>query len=260
MNVLKHDLGNDIHKLHIYPIGDLHIGSGHTELKELKALLNIIEQDANGFVILNGDLINNALKNSVSDVYEERLNPERQIEMLVELFKPIAHKILSVTTGNHETRTWKIAGIDILKNFCYRLGIEDLYNPVSNVVFVSFGKSRDREHIRNTFNIYHTHGRGGGSTVGAKANRLHKLSQIITANLYTHSHTHTPMIYKEDYYLTNNSNKGVSKASRLFVNTNAYEGFGGYGEVLGLRPSNNEYVVIKVWANKKGKVCYQATL
>jgi predicted phosphodiesterase len=260
MNSIRHDLGSEIEYVNLYPIADLHLGSNHHNKKELLALIDVINNDPNGYVVLNGDLINNAIRNSVSDIYEERMSPEKQIDELVEIFKPIREKILSITTGNHEVRTWKVAGIDVTRNFCYRLGLEDLYNPVSNVIFLSFGKNRKRDNVRNTFSIYHTHGRGGGSTTGAKANRLHKLSQIVQANIYIHSHTHTPLIFKEDYFISNCANKGISRESRLFINTNAYEGFGGYGEVLGLRPSNHEYIKVKLWFDEKGKKYYSGTL
>ena len=150
---------------------------------------------------------------------------------------------------NHESRTYRIAGIDILLNFCYRLGIEELYDPVSCLIFLSFGTSRGRAKVRNTFSIYHTYGTGGGKTVGAKANRLQNLSNVIHADVYIHSHTHTPMIFKEDYIMTNCGNKGIKQISRLFVNTNAYEGYGGYGEVLGLKPSNHDYITIELSSN-----------
>ena len=109
-----------------------------------------IEQDPNGYVILNGDLINNAIKTSVSDTYMETMSPEKQIDTLVELFTPIKDRILSIVTSNHEERTWRLVGLDPTRNFAYKLGLSDLYNPVSNILFVSFGKSRKRENRRNT--------------------------------------------------------------------------------------------------------------
>jgi predicted MPP superfamily phosphohydrolase len=260
INVIKHDLGADLEKINIYPIADLHIGSVFHNRKELEALLQTVQDDPVGYIVLNGDLINNAIKTSVSDIYEERVSPEEQNEELVQLFKPLRERILSITTGNHEQRTWRIAGIDIIKHFCYRLGIEDLYHPVGSVVFLSFGKSRGRENVRNTLSLYHRHGHGGGSTVGGKANKLQKMSNAVQANIYVHSHTHTPIIFKEDFFVANNANKGVGRMRRLFVNTNAYEGFGGYGHTMGLTPSNNEHIVISVWYDKTGRVYYNATL
>ena len=260
MNTIKVDLGKDIHEVNLYPIGDIHLGSEHFDKKRFLSFIELVKNDPNAVVILNGDMINNAIKTSVSDIYTEQLTPEQQLDTLYEYISPIKDKVVGVTRGNHEERTYKLTGIDVLKNLCYRLGIIDYYHEVSNVIFLSFGKSRGRDNVRNTFSIYHTHGRGGGRTQGAKINRLHRLSTIVHADIYVHSHTHTPITFKENYIQTNCSNKGIKEVPRLFVNTNAYEGFGGYGEVLGLTPSNREHVVIRLKADEKGNKQFSATL
>ena len=244
----------------MYPLADVHLGSSHFSEAKFKEYIDVIKNDDNGVVILNGDLHNNAIKTGVSDIYEETMPPEKVIDKLVEHLMPIAHKVIAVTTGNHEERTYKLTGIDITKNLCYRLGIVDLYNPISNMIFLSFGKSRGREDTRNTFSIYQKHGRGGGRTVGGKANAVQRMAQTAQADVYIHSHTHTPITFKERYILTNNANKGVSYVERLFVNTHAYEGFGGYGETMGMAPSSHDYIMFTLTADSRGKKIMKATV
>ena len=260
MQTIKVDLGKDWKFVNLYPIGDSHAGSAHFLKKELQKHIDVIKNDNHAQVILNGDLINNAIKTSVSDIYEEKLNPEEAIDMLVDLFNPIKHKIIGVVNGNHENRTSKITGINILKNMCYRLGIMDYYHPIANIIFLSFGENRGRENVRNTFSIYHTHGSGGGRTVGSKTNNVHRLAQVIHADVYIHSHTHTPLTFKEDYIVANCSNKGVKQVSRLFINTNAYEGFGGYGEIMKLPPSNHDPVKVVLTADERGNKIMKGTV
>lgn len=260
MNVVKVDLGSEVTNIEIVPLGDIHLGSKHFAKKEFEATLEYIKGSPERFVVLNGDLINNAIKTSVSDVYSEKLTPDEAIDKLYEYLEPIKDRILGVVSGNHCDRTYKLTGVDILKNLCYRLGLVDRYSPIANIIFISFGKSRGRENVRNTFSVYQSHGNGGGRTVGAKTNSLHRMSQIVHADIYIHSHTHTPIIFKEDYVMTSCKNKGIAMTSRLFVNTNAYEGFGGYGERMLLRPSNLEFISIKLWNDKRGKKFYSATL
>jgi predicted phosphodiesterase len=246
MNVVKVDLGKYKHKVNLYPIGDVHLGSAHFDRKRLQSLLDLIVNDIDAQVILNGDMINNAIKTSVSDVYTEVLSPQQQLDELVELFTPIKDKIIGVVSGNHEDRTSRLTGIDILKNFCYRLGIEEKYSPIANIIFLSFGQSRGRENSRVTFSIYHSHGTGGGRTLGAKTNAVHRMSGVVHSDIYIHSHTHTPITFKENYIMSYNSSKGIKEVTRLFINTNAYEGFGGYGERMKLTPSNREHICIEL--------------
>jgi len=260
MKVIKKELSNELSYVNIYPLADLHIGSKHFKRKILEEDLEVIKNDPNGLLILNGDLVNNSIKISIGDIYEEKLNPEEQIDLLVELFEPLKDKIIGVVPGNHCARTYRLTGINILKNFCYRLGLIDVYSNISNLTFLSFGKSRGRDNVKHTFTIYNSHGSGGGKMIGSKANRVHNLSNIVpNADLYIHSHTHAPITFKDSYVSADTRNKGVSIQNRLFVNTNAYEGFGGYGEVIGLAPSNHDMVKIELSYNGKNKYC-KATL
>jgi hypothetical protein len=254
MKVIKKELSNEFTYVNIYPLADLHIGSRYFKRKVLEEHLEIIKNDPNGLIILNGDLINNSIKDSVGDVFEETLNPEEQIDLLVELFEPLKDKIIGVSAGNHEARTYKNTGISVLKNFCYRLNLIDVYTNIANLTFLSFGKSRGRDNVKHTFTIYNSHGRGGGKLIGSKANRVHNLSSICpNADLYIHSHTHAPITFKDSYISADTRNKGISIQHRLFVNTNAYEGFGGYGEIIGLAPSNHDMVKVQLSYGKRNK-------
>lgn len=251
-------MGADKEHVNVYPLGDLHIGSKNFSRYDFDVAMHTIEKDDNGVVILNGDLINNAIKTSVSDIYDERLKPEQTVDMLVRSLEKIKEKIIGVTTGNHEDRTYKLTGIDIMKNVCHRLGIVDKYHPVANVIFVSFGKSRGRKNVRNTFSIYHTHGTGGGKTMGGKVNKVEYMSKVIDCDLYVHSHTHSPFVFKQDYFNADCSNKGVNRKTRTFVNTNAYEDYGGYGQKHIYTPSTMRNIKVTLTADKRGNKIIKA--
>lgn len=249
------DLPNDCEKIELYTMGDFHIGSAHFLEEKLQKDIDTIKNNPNALVILNGDLINNATRYSVSDIYEEHLNPEQALDLLTDYLEPVKDKIIGIVSGNHEDRTYKQTGLRPLKNLCYRLNLLDKFDPISNTIFLSFGKSRERNNVKNTYVIYQTHGRGGGSTVGGKVNRVHKLSNIyVNCDVYIHSHTHLPAVFKDSYMLVDTRNKGVSQQDRLFVNTNAYEGFGGYGERMNLPPSNHDMPKVILSYDKKEKI------
>jgi predicted phosphodiesterase len=238
------------HKLvNLYPLGDFHIGSSHYKDNELKEWVEKIKEDPYALVVIHGDIINNAIKTSVSDIYDEQLNPEQSIDKAVAIIEPIKDKIIGITSGNHEDRTYKITGIDVMKNFAYRLGKQDYYSPISNLIFLSWGDTnrksgKAKSHICTT--IYMTHGLGGGRTIGAKANQVARLANMIDADIYIHGHTHSPIIFKENYIKINKLNKGYTEVQRLFVNTNSTEGFGNYGERFKLSPTNRDFVVVEL--------------
>ena len=85
MNTIKVDLGSDKKYVNLYPVGDVHAGSAHYMKKEFNQIIEQVVYDPNAVVILNGDLFNNAIKTSVSDIYDEKLTPQDTLDYLVEI-------------------------------------------------------------------------------------------------------------------------------------------------------------------------------
>lgn len=229
MQIIKHDLGRDVDSVTILPISDIHLGS-RLDMKALKSAINTIKTIPNVYTVLNGDLTNNAIKTSVSDIYSEEMPPERQLEVLYDLLEPIKHKILGVTPGNHDLRTYRLTGIDIIKNICYRLGIQNVYSNNNFVIFLSFGQpSKTRSTRRYTYSIYVTHGYRSGRTNGGKINSLTDLTKIVDADIFLHAHTHLPATFKQGVLTIQRRNKTLQERTQLFVNTSAWLKYGGYG-------------------------------
>lgn len=127
MKVIKRDLGNQFKNIKILALSDFHIGDQLCNLKLIRSVLEEVKNSDNTFVILNGDLMNNATKTSVSDVYNEELTPMEQIVRLCDLLEGIKERILVISCGNHELRTYKNDGVDIIRLVARQLGIEDRY-------------------------------------------------------------------------------------------------------------------------------------
>lgn len=245
MKVIKADLG-DHKEAHIMTLSDWHIGDKHSDGKRILSYLDYIRNTPNAFAILNGDLMNTAIRASLSDVYSEKLSPMNQIEHCVKLFDGLQEKIICINPGNHELRVWKSDGLDMTLVMATQLGIADKYSPESSLVFVSLGKwsVSGRHNERVTYSIYCVHGDGGGRTEGAKVNRLTQLASICDADIYIHSHTHTPAIVKTNYYRVNAGNKAVRQVDKLFVNTAATLEYGGYGELKSYKPASMDTPII----------------
>lgn len=258
MKAIRADYPTDWPIANVYTLADLHIGDPHCVPSEVTRRIEEIKADPYGLCILNGDLMNTALRNSVSDIYGEKMKPMQQIIFLADLLQPIAGKVIGATTGNHEARVYKADGIDIMRVVCRELGIEDTYCPDGVFVYLRFGTraagTQHRKEGRNPrqwYSIYATHGSGGGRKEGAKAIRLADMASIVDADVYIHSHTHLPMIMKEDFYRADSSNCAVHKVSKLFVNTSAALTYGGYGQAYEFKPSSMHSPVIHLEANHK---------
>ncbi len=241
MKVIKIDLSQNLKNIELIPLADLHIGDKHCDMDLIKEKINYIKNNENVYCLLNGDLMNNSTKQSVGDVYGEKLTPTEQVLMLRDLFAPIKHKILAVTTGNHEARTWRWDGIDLTKLLCSELDLEDRYANESAFIFLRFGKqSSHKLNAPVQYMIFVTHGSGGGRKEGAKAIRLADMASIVDADIYIHSHTHLPMIMKQSFYRTELRASNINIVPKLFVNTAAMLNYGGYGEAAEFKPASKE--------------------
>lgn len=256
MKSVRMDFPTSWERCNVYALGDLHIGDPHTNDAEIQRRLAEAKNDPCGVIILNGDLMNTATRNSVSDVYGELLSPMQQIEYMVKLLMPIKDKIIGVTAGNHENRVYKSDGIDTTRLVCRELGIENRYAPEGIVIFLRFGVKNGHYRHKNQnqsqlYTVYATHGSGGGRKEGAKAIRLADMASIVDADVYIHSHTHLPMIFKQGYYRTNPFSSVVSFVERLFVNTGAALEYGGYSQAKEFKPAGVSTPVITLYAGHK---------
>ena len=256
MHTVRADFPIDWPYANIYTLADLHIGDAHCSESEVLARVKAVQDDPYGLCILNGDLMNTALRNSVSDVYGEVLSPMQQIAYLVNMLRPIAGKIIGVTAGNHENRVYKSDGIDVMRLVCREIGIEEKYAPEGVLIFLRFGTRNGHGYHREKsprqwYSIYATHGSGGGRKEGAKAIRLADMNSIVDADIFVHSHVHLGMIMKERYYRVDSSNCVAKPVDKLFVCTGATLGYGGYGQAQEFKPASMATPVIHLEAKHK---------
>jgi predicted phosphodiesterase len=250
MKTIKVDLGPVYEEITIIPIADVHLGDAHANWKKLREVVDFICNNEGVLTILNGDLIDNAIKASVGDIYSANLSPMDQMEEIIKIIQPLADRdrIIAITTGNHEARTYKHTGIDVSRHIAYRLGLEDRYAPENYVLFLSFGEPfATRPNRRYTYAIHGTHGSGGGGRlVGGKMNSVERMAGNVDADIYLHSHTHLPATFKQDYIRSDSRTKTLRQVTKLFVNTNAFLNYGGYGETFGFKPATITPVVIRL--------------
>lgn len=241
MKVIKRDLGPNYTSIKLLALSDLHVGDRLCNLKTIKDVLNSIKNSDNTFVILNGDLMNNATKTSVSDSYGEKLTPTEQILLLCELLEPIKDRILVIHPGNHEARTYKQDGVDIIRLVAKQLGIEDRFSEGWWYLYLSFGLEQRRKDRAIMYQITGVHGYGGGRKNGGKINNLVEMSDKVIADLYVMGHTHTPIITRNSIFIPDTQHRTLVQKDKYYLMTNSFLDYGGYGEQYGFTPSTTEH-------------------
>ena len=251
MRIIKIDLPADLTSIELHTFADEHIGDAHCDMDRLLERIEYIKNTPNAYCIMNGDILDNATKTSVGDVYAQVFDPMDQLSRAVKLFGPIKDKILCVTHGNHENRTYRNEGVNLSSLIAAQLGLTDKYTPTAAVIFLRFGKNSHNNCRKIRYTIYVLHGSGGGRKEGAKANRLADMASIIDTDIYIHSHTHLPLIMRQAFHRVDVINSSVQLVDKLFVNTAANLNYGGYGEAGEFKPSSKETPVIYLSGTKK---------
>lgn len=229
-------------------LGDMHIGDENCDMEMIEKAIDYVKSKKDCYVILNGDLINNALKTSKSDTYKETMSIEDEQDLLIELLTPIKNKILVMATGNHENRTNLLSGINPLKAVAHALGIRDKLTDNSYLLNIEFGKYHSMGNRHNKCVIFGIHGgTGGGRRIGSTANALQDMALIRPdMDLYIHSHTHNNVSYSDMVFLYDKKTKKTKEHRRFFYNANAFLKYGGYAEQKGYRPTDRTPNVITV--------------
>lgn len=252
----------ELAQIQIEIFADLHLGSKKCDYLAIQEKVNRVKNNENTYAIVLGDLLNNSTKTSVGDVYEEELTPMQQVKLAISTFEPIKDKILGICSGNHERRSYKTEGIDLLYFMAKELGIADKYDYSACLLFIRLG--HDNKHSRNgknvrkiCYSLYMTHGDGnGGRLIGGKANGLQRRGQVVNADIIVTGHTHAPLSFRECSFMVDYQNSCVVKREQLFVNASATLEYEEYAELYGMKPGSTVSPKIILNGNKKESNAY----
>lgn len=141
---IVHEL--DGRTVRVWAVADVHIGSRECDLEGFRAFLRRIAQSPNDYVVLCGDMVNNGIKDSLTNVYEEVLMPQAQMDKAVELLEPVKDRILGAVGGNHEARSRKAVDLDPMYTIMAILGIPHLYRVNFAMLRINLRRGKTKEH------------------------------------------------------------------------------------------------------------------
>ena len=243
---MKDDFDVIVHKfpredIRLYGIFDVHLAAKEHMEKEFIEFRDSILADNHAYVVLGGDLLNNGIKTSVSNVYDEVMRPREAKRIMTDLLKPLAKegRILCGTGGNHERRS-KDCDDDIMYDIMAKLDIEDLYRENMCFVKLQFGK-QNGDGVKNpTYRMMVTHGAGGGMLTGGAVNRAERFGGIIDGiDLMMVGHTHKPFTTAPAKLVFDGHNNRVSVKPFRVVSLSSWLSYGGYAMQKMLLPASN---------------------
>ena len=196
----------------------MHIGAKEADIDDFKAFLKRIEQDEDSYLVIVGDLLNNGLKDSLTNVYEETMPPHAQVEKAVELLTPVAGKILGCVGGNHELRTKRGVDIDIMAQVMTLLGKPELYRP--NMAFIRVRLKNENASTSDTYSLLLVHGK--------TENKKRRLAYAVEGvDAIISGHTHNGSVEKPARLVFSGQNK-VSVKPLVSLTACSWLSYGGY--------------------------------
>lgn len=208
--------------------------------------------DKNAYIILGGDLINNATRSSVSNIFEETMRPAAQKKLMAKMLDPLKDRILCSVIGNHERRSGKDADDDPAYDIACKLDIEDRYRE--NVAFVKIQMGRkDAKGAENpTYMLVVTHGAGGGMLTGGAVNRNERFGYAIDGcDALIVGHTHKPFITQPAKISIDAHNNKVSIKPFKVVSMTSFLTWGGYSAQKMLTPTSHAPQIMTLKGKKK---------
>ena len=173
------------HDVTIVPIFDVHLGAEECMEEEFEQFIQTVKDRDHVYVVLGGDLIDNGLKNSLTNVYRQKYMPSEQKRRMAKLLEPIRDRILCSVSGNHESRSARECDDSVTYDIMSKLDLEHLCRENLAFVKIKLGK----EHTRNgavtdgtrrpTYVLVVTHGAGGGMLTGGAVNRGERYGYVV---------------------------------------------------------------------------------
>ena len=238
LKIIQHDLGIDTEAAYIIPLSDMHIGAGF-ESRKFNGYRQWILDRPNAYCVVVGDVIDNAISDSIGDTYGT-MRPSEQIELAEETLRPLAEagKILAWVEGNHEIRTARKTDQFVGKDLCKLFGIKDYYDPDGLYMFVSVGYDRAKgQRNRNVYTGFMIHGFTGGKRMGGKANALEDMARSVQADFYIAAHSHTKITFPSYALIPETRSKTLRFKKRTHVMAGSFQSWEGYAVRQNYQPT-----------------------
>ncbi len=158
----------------LFNLGDIHRGDHCCNVPLLHKTIKFIQKTPSAYWVSTGDLLNVALKTSLSDSYKS--DPlGKEFEALKRELTPISEKCLGLVSSNHHARFERTAGMSLDKLIADTLNIPFLGH--TGIINITLGGA--------AYIIGMHHGLGGGRKRGAKTNNAEEFGVLFPgADIY----------------------------------------------------------------------------
>ena len=238
-------LSSELEFVDVYFVHDLHYGSELFNQKKWEALKEEILSNDNAVVCFVGDLLENAIPNSKSDMFTQTAPPALQKEFVTKQLIDLAHKTIAVVPGNHEyNRTTKVSGLYPMYDCCLIAGIGDRYRDTIAFLDLSFGKFKGQKKKK-----IHYFGQIQHRAKDLKA--YHTSDYTDGIDFFVSGHDHEPKDKPRAKLVFDKYNKVIIKQNVECLNCGSFCEFGGYGAKGAYRPQSDKMYKLRLFSGEK---------
>lgn len=231
--------------------GDEHLGSKYHDINLHKKMINWILSNPNMYVILMGDALETATKDSVgAGIFEQDSLVQEQLDIFVDLHKDLAkeNRILGIHVGNHEFRVYKHSGLNLTKILVSQL---NHYSP-DPIKYLDHGILHYFQIGNQNYTLYTTHGGSGASNITGKLKAVMDLEKVVDADLYAMGHTHGLGHVSEKRYTVDKKKRKIIEREKFFLNTGSYLSYwGSYAQMKGYTVQKKGSPVVEFGGTEK---------
>ena len=239
------DLPSDLEFVDIYFIHDVHFGSELFNNKKWLKLKSQILASDNAYVCWIGDLMENAIPGSKSDMFSQKYAPAEQKEWVINEFMDFKEKTLAVVPGNHEAnRTTKMCGLFPLYDCCLIAGIDDKYRDTIGFIDIGFGEYHGKKNKR-------THYFGQIQHMARDLKNYHSSDYTDGIDFFASGHDHEAKDKPRAKMVFDKQNKTIYKHNIECINCGSFCDFGVYGSKNAYRPQSDKMYFLRLFGRDK---------
>ena len=238
----------------IYPVADVHLGSRECMEQEFIDFINYVKDRENAYLILGGDLIDNGLKNSLTNVYRATMPPSQQKREMANILAPVAHKILAAVEGNHERRS-KESDDSPTYDILTKIDREEVYRENMAFLKFQFGEINGDGKTNPTYTLVVTHGAGGGQLTSGAVLRAERFGYAVDGmDALILGHTHKPFTTSPGKIFIDKYHNTVTVKPFKVINMTSWLKYGDYAAQKMFLPSTFNIQTLTLRGMKKEMV------
>lgn len=229
----------------IYFIHDVHYGSELFDEKKWKATKELIIKNDRALVCWIGDLLENAVPNSKSDMFTQSEPPALQKEWVASELKDLSSKTIAVVAGNHcNNRTTKLTGLYPLYDCCLYAGIDKLYRDTYAIIDIGIGTKQNTQNKQ-----IHYFGQIQHRSKDIKS--VSSCDYTDGIDFFAYGHDHEPKERPRAKLVYDPHNKVLYKRNVENINCGSFCQYGGYGAKSGYRPQSDKMYSLRIFGERK---------